>query len=757
MTARWVTIIDVWVKVSCQECIWVRFNIKMIYFQYWKYIMSSNVFDSLRSCCVNTNPLNPSDHRDISVQINTTVISRNTAEYQGSLKNKVAWHKVTEDDINEYKKYMDDLIDNIHIEQNFSVCNDPLCDDSNHHICIEHLCEQLIDTCLEASAQALPKCAPPRGCVPMWNEHIRPLRDDSLFWQRVWKDAGSPPVGALATIMRNTRARYHRAVKLHKRDSDKFRGSLIATSIADGNNRDLWKELKKLDTSTKIVPCSVNGFTESWDIANTFADKYRNLYTSVPTVPYEIQALKSNILEDISSCNEHGVEGISVADICNAITELKHQKSDGLRGTSSDHFIYCSHKFKVLLALMVNSMFVHGYTPNDLLESVLTSIPTDSRGNLCTDENYSGIALCSAICKIIDIVIINKYKDKLVTSELQFAYKSEMSSIMCTTILKEVCSYYQYRNTDVFVCMVDASKAFDRVYYGKLFDLLRKRKLPATVIRLLLHMFTRQRMRAVWNGSASVSFSIENGVKQGGILSPILFCVYIDVLLNCLIESKLGCHIGCVSYSAVGYADDVGLLTPSVQALQDILHICETFSEEFRVVFNSKMTTCMRIGSNGDPPARAVSLNGSPLTWTRRIKHLGNIITCDSEDITFKIGAFISQVNSLNCKMSEVSGNVKGQLLQTYCCSWYGCQTWDLASKSACQMNTEWNKAVRRTLRVPYTTHTNLLPLLVKGKPFMTQHFSRVSKFVQSFVRSNNTSVVFYRSTGALQFLWCSW
>ena len=167
----------------------------------------------------------------------------------------------------------------------------------------------------------------------------------------------------------------------------------------------------------------------------------------------------------------------------------------------------------------------------------------------------------------------------------------------------------------------------------------------------------------------------------------------------------------------------------------------------------------MRIGSNGDPPARAVSLSGSPLTWTRRIKHLGNIFTCDlkdSEDITFKKGAFISQVNRLNCKMSEVSDNVKGQLLQTYCCSWYGCQTWDLASKSACQMNTEWNKAVRRTLRVLYTTHTNLLPLLVKGKPFMTQHFSRVSKFVQSFVRSNNTSVVFigalarYSSSGAL-------
>ena len=157
------------------------------------------------------------------------------------------------------------------------------------------------------------------------------------------------------------------------RHKDLFRRSLVVTSIADGSNRDLLKELKKFGTAKKIVPYSVNDFTGSSDIANAFADKNRNLY-SEPTVPHEIQAPRSDILEYISSYNEHELEGISVADICSAITELKHQKSDGLRGTSSDHFIYCSHKFKVLIALMVNSMFVHGYTPNDLLESVLTSI-----------------------------------------------------------------------------------------------------------------------------------------------------------------------------------------------------------------------------------------------------------------------------------------------------------------------------------------------------------------------------------------------
>ena len=83
--------------------------------------------------------------------------------------------------------------------------------------------------------------------------------------------------------------------------------------------------------------------------------------------------------------------------------------------------------------------------------------------------------------KVIDILIINDYEDKLRTSELQFAFKSEHSTNMCTSIFKEVCSYYTSRNTDVFVCLLDASKAFDRVHYGKLFELLRKRNLPPLI------------------------------------------------------------------------------------------------------------------------------------------------------------------------------------------------------------------------------------------------------------------------------------
>ena len=382
----------------------------------------------------------------------------------------------------------DELLDDLVIDHGALACNNNLCHDPSHIENIERLCEQLISTCLNAGKHSLPKCAPPRGRVPMWNERIKPLRDDSLFWHWLWKEAGRPPTGVLASVMRNTRAKYHRTVKLHKREELKFRRCTIANASKSSTSRDCWKEIKKLDSVHKVTPSTLDGFSDDSDIADNLANKYRNWYSSVPTSTHELTVLRADIVKDILEDTGSDISCISVFEICNAIISLKHEKSDGLRGTASDHFINASHRFKVLISLMVQSMFIHGYTPNGLLESVLISIPKDARGDLCSSDNYRGIALCSALCKVIDIIVIERYREKLLTSELQFAFKALHSTSMCTTVVKEVCNYYRARGTNVYICMLDASKAFDRVHYGKLFNLLRQRNLPPTITRLLLDM-----------------------------------------------------------------------------------------------------------------------------------------------------------------------------------------------------------------------------------------------------------------------------
>ena len=711
-----------------------------------QFVMSENLFSNIKNCYVDTNPLNPSDHKEVVIDIdyNPTPVVEGSAIANKS--NNIAWYKVENSHIDEYKTVMDELIDAIELGNDILKCDDLTCNDTRHHSAINDMCSDIIEICLNAGEQCFPATAPAKNHVPNWNSQIKFLREDALFWHSVWTDVGKPSTGALAMVMRHTRAKYHKATTQAKRNRELGRNAKLAESVDIGRGRDLWDELKKLDRNRKAVPCSINGHTNNSDIANVFANKYRDLYSSVPTDECELSEIRGEMVDEINSLPEDDNVSITVHDICTAIGKLNAQKRDGTRGTSSDHFIYCSDRMKVLITCLSNSMLSHGFTPNDLLDAVITSIPKDLKGNLCTDDNYRGIALCSSLCKIIDLVIIDKYCDKLMTSDLQFAFKKDHSTSMCTSVLKEVCSYYLAKDTDVYVCLLDASKAFDRVHFGKLFRLLEKRNIPVQIRRLLLDMYTRQKMKTVWNGSESDEFNVKNGVKQGGILSPILFCIYIDELLVRINESGLGCHIGHLSFAGLGYADDVTTSAPSLSAMQSILHICEEFALEYNVLWNCKKTVCMRIGGGGIPPEKPLTLNGNVLSWSSSVKHLGNMINHDLKDtvdINYKRGVFIGQVNKLNVKFSSVHSSLRGRLFQNFCCSWHGCQTWDLVGKSAKCMQTEWNKAVRRVLKLPYDTHRNLLPLVINSKSFSGQHRSRVGKFLDSFQTSKNKHVNF--------------
>ena len=69
---------------------------------------------------------------------------------------------------------------------------------------------------------------------------------------------------------------------------------------------------------------------------------------------------------------------------------------------------------------------------------------------------------------------------------------------------------------------------------------------------------------------------MSNGVKQGGILSPILVTIYLGLLLHELKDSGLGCHIGTNFMADLAYADDVVLVVPSLYSLKSMLKLCET-------------------------------------------------------------------------------------------------------------------------------------------------------------------------------------
>ena len=113
---------------------------------------------------------------------------------------------------------------------------------------------------------------------------------------------------------------------------------------------------------------------------------------------------------------------------------------------------------------------------------------------------------------------------------------------MYISVLKEIVMKYRNMNSTVFMCFLDASKAFDRVNHEKLFKKLINRGLPGYLVRVLAYWYSHQIMMVRWGDTTSAPFQVNTGVRQGGILFPFLFNVYMDEL-----SSRLNaCRIGCV-------------------------------------------------------------------------------------------------------------------------------------------------------------------------------------------------------------------
>jgi hypothetical protein len=117
----------------------------------------------------------------------------------------------------------------------------------------------------------------------------------------------------------------------------------------------------------------------------------------------------------------------------------------------------------------------------------------------------------------------------------------------------------------------------------------------------------------------SAFYQIHIGVRQGGVMSPILFAIYLDDVVNYVCLHRQGSTL-----SIVLYADDIILLSPSVQALQALLNVCETELLYLDMLLNAKKSCCLRIGERYNAVcADILTIAGDKLPWVDEIRYLG--------------------------------------------------------------------------------------------------------------------------------------
>ena len=144
------------------------------------------------------------------------------------------------------------------------------------------------------------------------------------------------------------------------------------------------------------------------------------------------------------------------------------------------------------------------------------------------------------------------------------------------------------------------------------------------IVRYLMDSYTRQSVIVLWDGCRSTSFKVMNGVKQGGVLSPMLFAIYIDVLLLQLGTSGLWCYIDNVFLGALWYDDDIIIISP-IRGIDEMIRVCESYADEYSLLEHK--TVAIKFGDNFKS-----NCHGKRVEWKEEVRHLGNIISSTLSD-----------------------------------------------------------------------------------------------------------------------------
>ena len=730
------------------------------------FFVSESFFDN----CVDAAPLhlgdNRSNHSPIMLKIKIPIITAKES-ISGLTIKRPNWKMAYSEDIDAYSYKLHEKLSQLTLPSSFG-CLDVKCQNNVHSLerdshVLDVLCK-IVETSFE--------CIPISECVSKnkkrvaklygWKENVLPYKNDSLFWHSIWLSMGRPKSGGVFDVMKHTRNKFHYAVRLAKRQTDRLKSQALGEAAAK-NNFALFKEMKKClfskNNCQQEVPDSLEGEVSFDGILEKFRECYADLYNSADTSE-EMLKIKFEIDQKINICYRKSIaeaQKVTPRIIKNAAKRMKPNKTDVSGYYSSDVFLNAPDILFVHLSAIFQSFIIHGTVTKEILSCAFLPLYKGGLKDPTKFKSYRAIAGASQLLKLFEYVVLDLWGHCFTSDSLQFGFKPGLSTTQCSWLVREVAQWYVQRGGVCQAAFMDCSMAFDKCLFSKLFSKMLAKDIPPVVVRVLIFAYEEQKGWVRLAGRNSNTFSIKNATRQGSILSPYLFSsCYLDDLIVKMRKLGLVCHVAGVWVGASAYADDLALLAPDRCTLQKMVAICEEYGKDHNLVFSTdpnprkSKTKCIQFSPGRrnivNPPP--IILDGKELPWVTQVDHLGHILqeNLSMEADAHKVRAsFMNRASDLRDNLYFAHPQQKIQAIQLYCCDAYGSMLWQLESKYADSFFKAWNAQARLSWDIPRETHTNLVVnYFCQGQlSLKTQVFSRYQKFVTKLIGSPSKEIRF--------------
>jgi hypothetical protein len=403
---------------------------------------------------------------------------------------------------------------------------------------------------------------------------------------------------------------------------------------------------------------------------------------------------------------------ITEAKVNRIIRELENGKSPGHLGVENEMIKYANSSTLTKVIVRILDLLINEGQHSMIYNiGIIKPIIKDPNGDSTSIDNIRPITVSDWISNIFEKIVLEHLMSKFSESPAQFGFRRNYSCQHAIFMLKETITHLKQKKKQCHAIFLDYSKAFDKITRHKIFAKLINVLHPK--IWLALYQYYHNSLSYIENkNEKSETFCTTIGVKQGGPLSPKLFAVYINELIDIMIQSGLTIKVFDQTTGTIFYADDSTAICDSIEKLNQINALISTYCRKHRIKINVKKTNWMTFNEKTNSNVN-VAINGAAIKKEKKFKYLGYWITdnmANNEHLQKRKNNMHKKsfmLKSIGIRNRTLNSDIKAQLIKTHCrpILLYGAENTNLTSTELKQITIAENNVIRQICNIYDKSH----------------------------------------------------
>ena len=454
-----------------------------------------------------------------------------------------------------------------------------------------------------------------------------------------------------------------------------------------------------------------------------------------------------NVFQSLSTLPSDDPDVFVEDEVAAVIKSLPLRKSAGPDHITYEHLIYAGPILPKVLTILFNAILCSAYIPSTFKHGYVIPLPKSHNKPLNDPSNYRGISLLSCISKLFEKLLLLRLGDvQKSLNPLQGGFRSGVSCVHSAFVFQEAVASLREKYSKVYVAFIDVKKAFDTVWQAGLMVKLHSKNIPSHLWHLLNNWYHQLTSSVIWNADISRPFPIHQGVRQGAILSPLLYSVFVDELLDILSSSGQGVFIDDIFCGAPMYADDLALISDSPEGLQHMLDTVSSYAHSWRYAINAQKSAILVLGESPRSrqqlrSSRSWYIQNNIISESDSYHHLGILRSVHTSTVSRTVercsvarSTFFA-LNAVGSRFGCLHPLTSFRLYSSFCLPilLYGCELWCITKTEITMLERVHRKILRTIQGLPLRCPAKALQILMGTSSILSFICKRQLTFVHSF------------------------